>query len=250
MQRTKRLAAVFGFCLLLYAVAGLATGAGATSVTVHPGSDTVTAGNATTIDLVVESASGGVGSIDVELSIAEGSIANVSDAAVAGDPETVRTAEEPDGVRIAATGMNTTDRGSVPVASVTLTGEAAGVTDLRLTVAAIGDESGDSYDVTDEVGGELTVESAAEPTPTETDASSSDDDSSDGDGGAADPPTATATPQPTETATDASTAVPTDGATATATPTATPTGGSADVLFFVGGGLVVVLGGIVLYRRL
>ena len=280
MHRTEGLAAVFGLCLVLSSSVGIAMGAGTTSVAVQPSSDTITAGNTSTVDIVVESASGGVGSIDIELSVSDGAIADISDTAVAGNPDTVETSDGTDSVRITATGMDIADSGSVPVASVTLTGDTAGTSDLDLTVAAIGDESGEAYSITDERDGELTVEGVADSTPTETatesdSPGSGDDDSTDRSGTSDESssssdsetddtptPTATPTPDPTDTATEQTTTTQTPSPTSTATPavTSTPTrtssddtverGGSSDTLFIIGGGVVALLGGVVLYRQM
>ena len=271
---------MFGLCLVLSSSVGIAMGAGTTSVAVQPSSDTITAGNTSTVDIVVESASGGVGSIDIELSVSDGAIADISDTAVAGNPDTVETSDGTDSVRITATGMDIADSGSVPVASVTLTGDTAGTSDLDLTVAAIGDESGEAYSITDERDGELTVEGVADSTPTETatesdSPGSGDDDSTDRSGTSDESssssdsetddtptPTATPTPDPTDTATEQTTTTQTPSPTSTATPavTSTPTrtssddtverGGSSDTLFIIGGGVVALLGGVVLYRQM
>ena len=237
-----------GAAVIIAVTAGLVLGAGATSVAIQPDTTTVTVGETTTVDIVVESADDGVGSIDLELAVTDAAVANVTDVSVAGNPSTVRTTGGTDSVRIAATGMDTADTGTVTVATVTLAGESPGTTSLDLTVAAVGNESGSAYDVRGTTDGALTVESAATPTPTPTeddsasegDDSSDDDDRSssydgvtetetsaddDSDSGAGEPPTTT----PTATQTETSAATPTETSTATqtetsaTTPTQTPT---------------------------
>ncbi|QCP89884.1 hypothetical protein [Haloarcula marismortui] len=158
-------------------------GAGTTSVVVQPSTDTVTVGNTTTVDIVVTSTTGGVGSLDLDIASTNDSVATVSNTSVAGNPETVQSSEEANGVRIAATGMDTADSGSTSVVSVTLTGKAAGTSDVDLTVAAVGDESGTAYNVTSVRDGTLTVKSGENATETPT-------------------PTPTATETPTETPTE------------------------------------------------
>ncbi|WP_420183051.1 hypothetical protein ACNO8S_19810 (plasmid) [Haloarcula sp. KBTZ06] len=158
-------------------------GAGTTSVVIQPSTDTVTVGNTTTVDIVVTSTTGGVGSLDLDIASTNDSVATVSNTSVAGKPETVQSAEEANGVRIAATGMDTADSGSTSVVSVTLTGKAVGTSDVGLTVAAVGDESGTAYNVTSARDGTLTVESGENTTETPT-------------------PTPTATETPTETPTE------------------------------------------------
>jgi len=170
----RKLATVFGLCIAVSLWAGIAMGAGTTSVVVQPSTDTVTVGNTTTVDIVVTSTTDGVGSLDLDIASTNGSVATVSNTSVAGNPETVQSVEEANGVRIAATGMDTADSGSISVVSVTLTGKAAGTSDVDLTVAAVGDESGTAYNVTSVRDGTLTVESGENatetptPTPTET----------------------------------------------------------------------------------
>ncbi len=187
-----------GGVVVIAITAGLVLGAGATTVAVQPESTTITSGDTTTVDIVVESVDDGVGSIDIELTVANAHVADITEVNVAGNPSTVRTTGDNNSTRIAATGMDTADTGTVTVATVTLTGESDGTTSLDLTVAAVGNESGSAYDVSGTTGGELTVERATTPTPT-------------------------ATPTPTETPTPTPTATPTPTETPTLTPTATPT---------------------------
>lgn len=281
MHHLKRIVAMIGCCLVVISTAGIAMGAGTTSVAVQPSSDTVASGETTTVDIVVESATGGVGSIDIELSITDGSLANVSESTVAGNPGTVQKSGDRNRVRLAATGMDTADSGTVTVASVTLTGESAGTTPLALTVTAIGDESGESYSVGDERDGELTVEasdtspstdtSPPTDTSTETDSTNSEDTESDdsgsdsdntsnnddSDSGSDDTPTATAT----EEITEPPTATQTNGTELTATPNVTETatqtetteadessGEPVDRLVSIVAGLGIVFAGLLIYR--
>ncbi|AJF24401.1 hypothetical protein SG26_01030 [Haloarcula sp. CBA1115] len=239
-------------------------GAGTTSVVIQPSTDTVTVGNTTTVDIVVTSTTGGVGSLDLDIASTNDSVATVSNTSVAGKPETVQSAEEANGVRIAATGMDTADSSSTSVVSVTLTAEAVGTSDVDLTVAAVGDESGTAYNVTSVRDGTLTVESGGNTTetptptptatetptetPTEEESSSSggsnddgdndggdDDDGSDSSGSdSGDTATATATPtvtEPTPSDTPTTTATETEHSTETdtkqSTSTQTSSGGPA-----------------------
>lgn len=260
----RKLATVFGLCIAVSLWAGIAMGAGTTSVVVQQSTDTVTVGNTTTVDIVVTSTTGGVGSLDLDIASTNDSVATVSNTSVAGNPETVQSSEEANGVRIAATGMDTADSGSISVVSATLTGKAVGTSDVDLTVAAVGDESGTAYNVTSVRDGTLTVKSgenatetptptpAATETPTETpteeDSSSSggsnddgdndggdDDDGSDSSGSdSGDTVTATATPtvtEPTPSDTPTTTATETEHSTETdtkqSTSTQTSSGGPA-----------------------
>jgi len=195
--------------------------------------------------------------------VTDTSVASITNVSVAGNPTTTRTTDVDDGVRIAATGMNTPDTGTVTVGTVTLAGESPGTSSLDLTVAAVGNESGSAYNVRGTTNGELTVAGVTTPTPTEdgndgssdtTDGDSGDSDSgdsndggsdtTDGDSGGSDggdsndddgpdtTPAPTATPSPTPTTTVTETPAPpetTDDITtqspeATRTETATMTG--------------------------
>jgi hypothetical protein len=60
---------------------------------------------------------------------------------------------------------NTSDTGSVTIATVTITGDATGEAGLSLSVDALGTEAGNSYVVTEASGGTLTV-NGADPSPT------------------------------------------------------------------------------------
>lgn len=260
-----------GTAAVIAITAGLVLGAGTTTVAVQPESPTVSTGETTTVDIVVESADDGVGSIDLELAVADPSVANITDVSVAGNPATVRTTGDSDSTRIAATGMDTANTGTVTVATVTLTGESAGTTSLELTVAAVGNETGSAYNVSGTTSGELTVESETTPTSTESDGGSAGgggggssygggDDGGDGGTISTPTPTPTATPMPeteTPTATDSPTATATTenvstqspSATDTATSTATESSSPPLVPLAVGGGLVVLLVGLVYYQR-
>ncbi|WP_188853729.1 hypothetical protein [Haloarcula argentinensis] len=233
-------------------------GAGTTSVVVQPSTDTVAVGNTTTVDIVVTSATDGVGSLDIDIASTNGSVATISNTTVGGNPDTVQSSQDANSVRVAATGMDTADSGSTPVVSVTLTGEAVGTSDVDLTVAAVGDESGNAYNVTSVRAGTLTVESGNDttttptetptptPTPTETpteaDSSNSGDSNDDDDDGddddsdsssssdSGDTATPTDTPtvtEPTPNDTPTTTPTATEQPTETATPTQTSSGGPA-----------------------
>ncbi len=74
----RKLATVFGLCIAVSLWAGIAMGAGTTSVVVQPSTDTVTVGNTTTVDIVVTSTTGGVGSLDLDIASTNDSVATVS----------------------------------------------------------------------------------------------------------------------------------------------------------------------------
>lgn len=167
MGGVERIIAWGGLIAIIIAAVGVAVGAGTTTVAVQPTAETIDTGTNTTVEIVLDEATDGVGSIDIELDVADGAVANVTNASVAGNPNTVQNTIESNSVRLIATGMDTADTGSVTLATVTLTGESTGTSALDVTVGAIGDESGSSYNITQVSNGELTVEDTA--TATETD---------------------------------------------------------------------------------
>jgi hypothetical protein len=195
--------------VLTVTIIGPAVGAGTTTVGVEPETATVESGANTTVDIVLESADGGVGSVEFELTVTDGTVANLTSVSVAGNPSTTATTVDANSTHVVATGMDTADTGPVTVATVTVSGETVATSTLALTVSAIGDESGTAYDIQTVTDGELTVEeSVTTPTPT---------------------PTQTATPTPTPTPTPTATPTPTPTATPTATETDSGGGSSADI---------------------
>jgi hypothetical protein len=133
----------------------------ASAVSLSPSEATIGVDETTTFDVVVADADGGVGAIDATVALADSSVASITDLTVSG-----ATNSETTDVTIAADGssatvesvlLDTNDDGPVSVVTVTVTGDAVGSSDLSLTIDALGDESGTSYDVTDVTGASLTV---------------------------------------------------------------------------------------------
>ncbi|MCO8265828.1 PKD domain-containing protein [Haloferax sp. AB510] len=133
-----------------------------TGTTVNLRSDSVaTTGQRTNVSVVVQRATDGVRSYDVTLHVSNASVATVEDVSFAGDPQ-FSNANVSDGdasVRVTAGAANTADNGSVVIANVTLLADAAGTTDVRATVQALGDENNDAYVVTAVNNTTITVES-------------------------------------------------------------------------------------------
>lgn len=201
-------------------VIGTASAAGTTSVSLERSEWTVDVGESADVAVVVDAADGGVGSYDVDLTIADPSVVNVTNATVGGSPSFNQTEYDGAGtVEISASGADTADEGSVTIATVTFTGTEYGRTDVSVTVTALGDEDGNSYDVSETSDTSLRVYGGSgssssddsTPTPTET---------------ATATPNGTATPNATATATETATATPDD--TPTTTPTATDQDGAAE----------------------
>ncbi|GAB7095057.1 hypothetical protein JCM30237_22100 [Halolamina litorea] len=132
-----------------------------TSVSLSPVDGETSVGGTTTFDLVIDSADGGVGAYSATVSLDDASVGSITNVDLLGSPAGQTTdidiAADGSSVSIDAALMNTSDTGSVTVATVTVQGVSAGSTDLSTTVDALGNEQGASYTVTDTSGASLTV---------------------------------------------------------------------------------------------
>jgi hypothetical protein len=162
--RPVRIAALVAVALL---VAAPVLAAGTTTVTVR-GDDRASVSETVTVDVVVTAADGGVGAQDLTVELSDPTVASITGAEASGDPglETVEVADDGSSVRVRAALMNTSDSGTVTLATVTVRGESAGETRLSPSVNELGDESGVAYE-TETDGANLTVEPATTP-PTDT----------------------------------------------------------------------------------
>ncbi|WP_042666337.1 hypothetical protein [Haloferax sp. ATB1] len=152
------------------------------SVVVSPASQETDVGSTTTYDLVVEGVSGGgVGAVDVTLSV-DGSVATVSNASFVPDPglSEVTYGDGRSRVRLYAALIDTSQSGSVTIATVTVEGTANGTSPLVVNVADVGSEGGVSYRIDAVENGSLAVGEAGSNTTeraSEDGSSSQDDDS-------------------------------------------------------------------------
>jgi hypothetical protein len=132
-----------------------------TTVSLVPANGQTAAGSTETFDVVVDSADGGVGVYSATVSVSDAGVGSISEVSFheSADPETADATISSDGsaATLEAALLDTDDAGDVVVATVTVTGESAGQTDLSVDVTALGDESGQSYDVTSTSGATLTV---------------------------------------------------------------------------------------------
>lgn len=145
------------------AIAGVA---GTTDVRVEPERTTVNTGETVTMALFVTDAANGVGAFDVTATVEDGAVAIVEEINVVGEPAFVDEAYENENasVRITASGLNTSDRGSVSILEVRLRARSPGQTDLNVSVTALGDEDGSEYEVQSVRSGRLDVEQSADGT--------------------------------------------------------------------------------------
>ncbi|RLM89321.1 PKD domain-containing protein [Halobellus sp. Atlit-38R] len=132
-----------------------------TSVSLSPANGETFVGGTTTYELVVDDAQGGVGAYEATVSLDDPSVGSITDVSLQGSPAgqttNVDVASDGSSVAIDAALMDTADSGSVPVATITVQGNAAGATDLSASVSALGNEAGNSYTVTGTQGASLSV---------------------------------------------------------------------------------------------
>ncbi|WP_058826096.1 hypothetical protein [Haloferax sp. Q22] len=151
------------------------------SVIVTPASQETDVGSTTTYDLVVDDVSGGgVGAVDVTLRV-DGSVATVSNASFVPDPglSEVTYGDGRSRVRLYAALIDTSQSGSVTIATVTVEGTANGTSPIAVNVTDIGSEGGVSYRIDAVENGSLAVGEAGSNTTERAseDGSSQDDDS-------------------------------------------------------------------------
>ncbi|WP_135855058.1 hypothetical protein [Halorussus salinus] len=153
-----------------------------TAVSLSSTSEQVTVGDTTTFEVVVESADDGVGVYTANVTLENPSIASITGVEVAGDPriKDVNITDDDSSVRIDAALMNTTDTGSVTIATVTVEGDATGNSDVSLSIAELGDEDGNAYTVTETPDATLDVQTSGDTNnDDDTDGGNSNADSSD-----------------------------------------------------------------------
>lgn len=137
--------------------------AGDTAVGLSSATERTDVGGTTTFDVVVADADGGVGAYTANVTLANPAVASITAVEVGGDPgiEEVKIADDGSTVHIEAATMNTSDTGSVTIATVTVEGAATGNSDVSLKVSELGDEDGTAYAVTETSDATLDVRSSS-----------------------------------------------------------------------------------------
>ncbi|SFK75688.1 hypothetical protein SAMN04487950_0939 [Halogranum rubrum] len=137
-------------------------------VSLSPTSSEVVVGNTETFDVVVENVDGGVGAYTATVSSDDPSV-TITNVELLGNPSAqtsdVQISEDGSSVTINAALMNTADSGAVTIATIEVTTQAEGSAadgddgsaNLSLGVAALGDETGQSYTVSGTSGATVTV---------------------------------------------------------------------------------------------
>ena len=137
------------------AVPSIVSAAGESELVVTPATNTVTAGQTTTVDVVVDRASGGVGAAEMRVAVDDPDVVSITDVTVRGEPGLTNVTSADDGswIDVAYATANTDDSGSVTVLTVTVEGEKEGTTGLSILPRADNDavvaydETGDGYDL-------------------------------------------------------------------------------------------------------
>ncbi|QCC47509.1 PKD domain-containing protein [Halobellus limi] len=131
-----------------------------TSVSLQPSTATVDTGETTTYDVVADSASEGVGAYNFTVSVADTSVASITDAEALANASTTDVSVASDGSSVEVVGAmaDTSDTGSVTIGNVTVEGVDPGNSAVGLSVEALGTQAGDGYEVTDTSGASITVE--------------------------------------------------------------------------------------------
>lgn len=143
----RAVACALVFATLFASTVGVAAAAGTTDIEVTAERDTLTSGDTTTVEIVVEDADNGVGALNATVTLSNSDVASVESATIHGDPSLERVTERADGVRLSAALADTDDAGSVTVATVVLRAEKSGQTSVDVNVRALGDEGGVAYSV-------------------------------------------------------------------------------------------------------
>lgn len=159
VSTTRPIIAVLALTVLL---SGVVIGAGETRIMLSPEDERVAPSDVVEYDVVVNDAAGGVGSFDLTVSTNRSGVVRIGNATYGGDPDFSRSPEGGDEARLVATGMDTLDEGPVRIATVTVHAQRTGTVAIELAVADVGDESGESYGVTETTGRSLAVASESD----------------------------------------------------------------------------------------
>lgn len=198
------LVALAALMALSLGVTTVVSAAGGATLALTPGTERVEPGETTTVDIVVDGASGGVGAAELRVVVDDPAVATIQRVDIQGEPTVsdVTRSEDGSAVDVAYAAANTDDSGSVVALTVTIEGEASGSTGVSLaprgtnSEVAVYDEEGAGYDLS----------SAGDATITVRDVDDDDDDNDDIDGDPTDQTDPTATPaEPTATATPSQT---------------------------------------------
>lgn len=158
------LVSTLAMILIMSLVSPNVIAAGNTDVELSPESDTITTGSTTEVDIVVTNATGGVGAVNVTVSLTPGDAATITDTSLDDSAYSVKTQTDTDNtsVTVVGFGLDTIDSGSVVVGDLTVRGDTAETTDISLQVNGLGDESGSDYTINSADRTSISVTSSSE----------------------------------------------------------------------------------------
>ena len=168
---TLRLGTVVAICavLLLVGATGAVAGQESVDVSIQPANETVEPGAETTLEVVVEGASSGVGAHDFEISLSNSDAANITGIEPVNEPGPVSQIRVTDGgasaEAVAAMGNNVYEAADeIPILELTVEGVTAdAATDLNFTGRTdIGPAEGGTYSAISTTGGTLSVEAPSD----------------------------------------------------------------------------------------
>jgi hypothetical protein len=146
------------------AFTGTTSAASATTISLTPTDQTIDAGDTATYEVVVDSATDGIGTQEYNLTLDNPSLAGIDSIDIAGSPglKTVDIADDGSRARVEIAYLSTAieETGSVTIATVTVSGNAAGEANLTLSDPAIADTGGAPYDITDTSSATVQVQEA------------------------------------------------------------------------------------------
>ena len=163
-NQIRSIALAFLMIASVFAIAGTASAASTTDVSVSPSNPSATTDDSTvTVDLVVNNASGGIGTYEGTLSVGNTSVASIDSISLQGSPlqgGSSTIASDGSSVDFSGAAADTeSDSGEVAFATVTLTVEGAGSSDLSLSMDSLADEGAASYTIDTVNDGTLDVTS-------------------------------------------------------------------------------------------
>jgi len=133
-------------------------------VALDAASPAVDVGGQRTFDVVATDVDNGVGAIEARIALDSAANAQITGAELAGGAGVSQVDVSDDGTEVVIRGalMDTDDAGTVRVATLTVEGVATGESTLSMSVDSLGDEQGNTYDVSRTPSRTLTVGSAGD----------------------------------------------------------------------------------------
>ncbi|MBP2252905.1 hypothetical protein J2754_003267 [Halarchaeum solikamskense] len=136
------------------------------TVDLVPAEETVGTSSTTTVDVVVENVTNGVGAYNLTVSSTNVAVAQLVDVAVSGDPGASDVTIRDGGASVTVNSAlaDTTNEGDVRIATVAVQTGDSGSAELSVSPTELGDEAGEAYTVRGTNGATLQVQQSSAPT--------------------------------------------------------------------------------------